>query len=245
MGENQQTVTSSTAFNPVLMFGGMHALAGATQLYNQKAELPSTYTGISDERQQALEMMRSRAQSGSPEVQAALGEYGKVMGGDYLDSGSNPYMQDIVNRSVGQSMRPVVGGFAQGGRFGSGAHANAVTDTAQATASRLYGDQYNRERSYMQNALQMAPQMEALGYQDAARLGFVGSQFEQDQSNRQQEAVRQTMWPYQQQALYEASLANSPLVSNTATNQTSSQPFDWGGMVSGILNPVGGMLGGE
>lgn len=243
MGDKSQK-TQIRIDNQLAAYSG-NALQGARSLYQDQRELPSTYVGMDPRRRYGLAQEAALAAGGTPVPRASVNEYLKNVGGGYLNA--NPYARQIVNRSVMASLNPIVSGFAGAGRFGSGAYANAVADMAQETASRIYGGLYESERDRMQQALGYAPQMYEMQYADPRTLQAAGQQYEADRYAQAQEQVRQFMWPYQKQSLYEQSLGASPL--NAARKSEQWQPFDWKGaglqMVSGLLSPqmpgMGGM----
>lgn len=212
-----------------------YALNEARSIYDRPEPLPSTYVGISDPRRQALDQMLSMAQGGTAVPQNVLNEYNKTMSGGYLDTGSNPYLQDIVQRSVGAAMSAPGSSAMQQGRFGSGVMANAMADAGQETASRLYGAQYDAERARMSQALQLAPQMEELQYADQMRQGFVGQQLEDDTAAQQAEEMRQYGFPSEKLAWFQNMTAANPLMAQTETTQKNKQNFDWGAAIGGMF----------
>jgi hypothetical protein len=233
-----------------------YGLTRSRELYGRADQMPSQYVGISDPRQQGMEQIMGVANQRMNPLQqgvaygSALPEWQKTLSGGYLNA--NPYIDDIVGRSAQQAGASQVGGFATGGRFGSGAMANAIADSTMATASNLYGANYQNERNRMMEALGQTGAMDQLQfadrdrqiadrnrqYSDAERMQGVGQQYEQDQLSLAQEEMRQYMNPYMQQQMFERSLSSSPL--NRAGTRTESRGFDWGGAIMGI---AGGMMG--
>lgn len=233
MGSKSKSKTR-VDLNPLIEEQSEYTLGEARGLYDRTDPLPSTYVGISDPRRQALDQMLSMAQGGTAVPQNVLNEYNKTMSGGYLDTGSNPYLQDIVQRSVGAAMSAPGSSAMQQGRFGSGVMANAMADAGQETASRLYGAQYEAERARMNQALQLAPQMNELQYADQMQQGFVGQQLEADQAAQQSEDVRQHLWPMEKLAAFQSLVAGNPLMAETTTTATTKQGFDWGSAIGGI-----------
>lgn len=224
-----------------LKYGSNLALTGAEGLYQSQAPLPSTYVGISPLRERGLGMAEQIA-GGNQVPSAALDEYLKTIRGGYLSPDSNPYLREIVSRAGQEALNPIASGFANAGRFGGGAYANAAADALSGTAARLYGGQYDAERARMLQALGQAPVFDELQYAGASHLAGVGREREADQLARQQESVRQYLFPYQKQGLFEQSLTGNPLASGT---QKTSSPFDWtaagAAILQGLTSPsVGG-----
>lgn len=223
---------------------GRYALDEAQRLYDQQGPLPSTYVGISPERRGGLEDIYGMARGGTQVPSSSVDEYLRTIGGEYLRP--NQYVDEVASRSANAAASPVISGFAQGGRFGSGAMANAASDVASGVASRIYNQNYQAERDRMTRALGMAPMMEGMQYADQLREMGVGQQYEQDERNQRLEEMRQYQYPYQRLGYLESSLAGSPF--NRAGSITTGTEFDWlaAGLqgLGGILSPGGGMGGG-
>lgn len=241
--------------DPRLDSQSAYGLTRARELYNRTDALPSQYVGISDPRQQGMDQIMGVANQRMNPLQqgvaygSALPEWQKTLSGGYLNA--NPYIDDIVGRSAQQAGASQVGGFATGGRFGSGAMANAIADSTMATASNLYGANYQNERNRMMKALGQTGAMDQLQfadrnrqidernrqYSDAERMQGVGQQYEQDELSLAQEEMRQYMNPYMQQQMFEGSLASNPL--NRAGTTIETREFDWGGAMMGLFDPAG------
>jgi hypothetical protein len=251
MGEEfggRQESHGNTRINRHLREQGEFAVNEARDLYDDQTPLPSTYVPISDQRNQALGQITDIA---GADRQTGIGtrEWEKVMSGAYLDPDSNPWMQEIVNRSVGSAMSAPQSGYAAGGRFGSGAMANAQADAGQNTAARLWGGNYNTERQNMMAAMGQTGAMQNQQYADATMMGRVGLEYEQDQSNVQSEALRQHQYPYAKLEQFQSYLTGNPLMAESRTEMISKQPFQWGqalmGGIGGLFNPLKGMMGGD
>lgn len=241
MGESfggRQEAFSSTRINKDLREQGQYAIEQARGLYDDPTQLPSTYVGVSPERQQALDEMMATAGRGEV-AGAALPEWQKTVGGEYLDPDANPWMQEIVDRSVSAAASAPVSGYATSGRFGSGAMAKAVADAGSATAARMWGGNYQAERQRMMTALGMTGAMQGTQYADPLMKGRVGMEYEQDEANRIAEMMRQFQWPYAKLEQFQSSLTGNPLMGESSTTTVSKQPFQWG---SALLGGVGGLL---
>jgi hypothetical protein len=226
--------------DPRLDSQSAYALKNARSLFDRSDPLPSQYVGISDQRQLGMDQIMdiTRRREDSIAAGAAIPEWQKTLQGGYLNA--NPYIDDIVRRASNQAAGSQVGGYATGGRFGSGAMANAIADSSAKTAENLYGTNYQNERNRMMQALGQSGAMDQLQfadrrreYADAGRVMGVGSQYEADQLSQAQEAMRQYMNPYMQQQMFEASLASNPL--NNAGTTIESRGFDWGGAMLGLM----------
>ncbi len=153
----------------------------AQRLYQQPG--PSFYpgqtvAGFAPETETALNAQAARAMAGSPYQQAAGQQVLNTLGGQYLSAG-NPYFSGMVGR-IANEVRPRLDSqFAASGRYASGAHQEAAARAlADATASLAYQN-YANERSAMQNALGVAPQLAQFDYNDIAQLAAAGQTREQ------------------------------------------------------------------
>lgn len=205
--------------------------------------LPSTYVGISQQREQALGMMQEPGAAYAP----AFDEWNKTVSGGYLDPTSNPYFQRIAEESAGKAVSGVQSQFAGSGMGGfSSMGGRAAMDVGASTRANLYGDIYSGERERQGKMVAMAPQMDKLQYADAARMGQVGQQYEADIAAQQAEEMRQFGYPLWLQQMEQASLAGSPLMNES--DQESRTPFDWlafaGGVASGLMPQPDSLFGG-
>ena len=229
---------SQTKINPLLGEQGEFAVDEARGIYDQmKGNRPSTYVGISPERQQALDFITNMAQNGGTGVAGtALGEYNKTMSGGYMNA--NPYLDDIVNRSVGAAAGSQTSGYAGGGRFGSGAMANAQADAMQQTASSLYGANYQQERDRMMGMLDRSGTIDDMQYQDARNLSSVGQQYEADQANQNQEAMNVYNADAQTLSTFLSMLGQNPLMGEVTTTMSGSS-IDPMAIASGAAGALG------
>ena len=229
---------SQTKINPLLGEQGEFAVDEARGIYDQmKGNRPSTYVGISPERQQALDFITNMAQNGGTGVAGtALGEYNKTMSGGYMNA--NPYLDDIVNRSVGAAAGSQTSGYAGGGRFGSGAMANAQADSMQQTASSLYGANYQQERDRMMGMLDRSGTIDDMQYQDARNLSAVGQQYETDQANQNQEAMNVYNADAQTLSTFLSMLGQNPLMGEVTTTMSGSS-IDPMAIASGAAGALG------
>lgn len=109
-----------------------------------------------------------------------------VLGGQYLDPATNPWLQKTydaaasgLTRNFNTAVAPSIAAqMSASGRYGSGAHAAAMGNAADALgrnlaslSSDIYGSNYARERQNMMSALSMMPQAAALQSQGLLGLG--------------------------------------------------------------------------
>ena len=235
MGAKQES-ESKTRINPLLADQGEFAVGEARNIYDSmKGNRPSTYVGISPERQEALNMVLSQARGGGSGVaQSSLDNFNKTMSGYYLDPSRNTALNEIVSRSVAEAGAAPISGFASSGRFGGGAMANAMADAMQSTAANLFGDNYHRERDRMNAMLDRAPMIDDLQYQDAQRIAGVGEQFEQDQVAQVQEQLNQYNADAQTLQSFLGLLTGNPLMGEVTTTMKGST-MDPMAIASGVM----------
>lgn len=239
----EQKSKQKVQINPLLAKQGGFALDEARRLYDQRANspLPSMYTGISPERQQALDQILATARGGQASALNDLerAEFQKVMSGGYLDAESNPYLAEIVRRSTSAAGAAPVSQFASAGRFGSGVMANAMQDAMQSTAAQLYGQNYQAERDRMMSMLGRGADVSRGAYDDAMQIANVGAQFEEDQLRRQAEAMRQYDSPVTELERFLALQRGNPLMGEkTMSGKTTG--LDYGAMAAGGLSVLNG-----
>ena len=137
----------------------------------------STVAPLAPERQQAWSMIANRAQNGSPLTDQAKGYFSDLLGGKYLNADAPGFAQVLERARQGANST-----YAAGGRYGSGAHDQAVTD---ALAPLLYQN-YTTERGYQDQAARFAPTLAQQDYYDAQQLANVGNErqaYAQDLTN--------------------------------------------------------------
>ena len=147
----------------------------------------STVTPFSNQTEQALGGIEQRATDPNSLIGGAQRQLGQTINGDYLNAG-NPYFQNMVDRAMNAIQPRISAQFAGGGRYGSGAHAQALASAGADTAGQLAFQNYGQERQNQLSALNFAPQLQnadlqLLGGVGAAREGKAGETI-QDQVNR-------------------------------------------------------------
>lgn len=132
-----------------------------------------TFADLSPETATALARQAQRASEGSPLTRAAGAELTRTLAGAYLDGG-NPHFARMMDRVAGEIRPRLDAQFAASGRYGSGAHANAVASALAETAGQLAYQDYGRERENMMRAMLFAPELAREDYADLAKLAEVG-----------------------------------------------------------------------
>jgi hypothetical protein len=184
---------------------------------------------LSGQTEQALGMQEQRALAGSPLIQAAQQNAQGSLTGQL-----NPALAGMIQQVQGQLRPGIDAQFAGGGRYGSGAHANAMASAATDAGTRLAYQDYN-------NAMQMAPGLAQQDYFDIGQLGAVGQAREQ-QAGAELQAKMQKFYE-QQQAPVNALQRYAALVSggNVGGTTTSQQPIYSNPLMSAAGLGLGGI----
>jgi hypothetical protein len=141
---------------------------------------------FSNQSEQALQGIESRAQQGNPlynQGQAALtgglDTLQRTAGGDMLNN--NPYLSTMFNAMKGDVTDAVNSQFSAYGRTGSPAHAGVMTQQLGNLGAQIYGQDYARERQNQLNAAGQMPEYtsaipgyQQAGYNDLNALAGVG-----------------------------------------------------------------------
>ena len=201
------------------VFGRARALSEIPRVYFPEA----TYAQPALETQQAWGLQAQRALTGSPLSAAASSLAARTLGGGFLSAG-NPGFQAAVDRAA-NAIRPTLDAqFAAQGRYGSGAHARALSGALAETAGDLAYRDYAQERQNQVAAIGMAPQLAAQEYEDLARLAEVGRRREEvaqariDDQIARHEAAQ--MEPWERLARY-AELIQGNYGSSTASTASN------------------------
>ena len=175
-----------------------------------------TAAGMNQNQIDAFGSTRDRAMAGSPQQGMANVNSYKTLRGDFLNPASNPYLSATYDAAAGDmsrtfqnsAMPSINSTFSQAGRYGSGAHQNAVGDAARTLSSglsnlgtQIYGQNYGQERNNMMQAMSGAPGLAQADYQDASML--MGAGDAQRAYEQQNITDAYTRWQQGQQAPYQ------------------------------------------
>lgn len=154
----------------------------------QVADLPyqpyegSTVAGFNPYQSGGYQAIAARAVGGSPVADAASGEVQRSLSGGYLNS--NPYLDTMVDRSAADIRRSSDAVAGRSAGYGNTGLEQITQRTIGDTSARIRGEDYARERGYMQNALGMALPLANQDYFDAGQLVTAGNAM-QGQEQRQ------------------------------------------------------------
>jgi hypothetical protein len=131
----------------------------------------------------------AQAIGGFPGQAVTYDQYANTVGGQYLHPDTNPYLQDTYNRAARgvtdqytYATQPGLTAQAVRNRAMGNSGQQQYEDMARwslgenlsGLASDIYGGNYQTERDHMVNTMQMAPQMQAMGYRDNTALMGLG-----------------------------------------------------------------------
>lgn len=215
----------------------------------------STVVPFAPQTEQALGRAETRATQGSPLMQDASGTLKNMVRGDYLSAG-NPYLQNAFNAAAQpitsayqQTVLPGINStFSAGGRYGSGAHQNAIGQANEKLARSLSDvggsmsyQNYSQGLGNMLQASQMAPTFAQQDYTDIAQLADVGKTREAQAGSQLKEAIDRYMFGQQapRDALkeYMASVAGGQYGDITTQQPIYSNPF--GQAIGGLATGAG------
>lgn len=143
----------------------------ATDAYNAAAP---KITGAADALYGLLPDLTQQFQQGDPNVNAAADYNRKVLMGDYLGSG-NPYLQDQIDRTGADVRNGMAASLGTRGLTGGSAYSDIISRALANNAATLRFNDYNTERSRMDSAASMAPQISYARYQPLGVMGDIAN----------------------------------------------------------------------
>ena len=148
-------------------------LADITSLYQRQQSLPS-YTPPSASTLAAQAMMAEIATKDNPSLSAAQNQVNATLSGYNMQQG-NPFLQQMIGQTQAALRPQLDGSFEQAGRYGSGAHANAVDSALANSAANLAFQQYNSERANQMAAVNAVPALTNARFTPANQLAQSGA----------------------------------------------------------------------
>lgn len=211
--------------------------ANAPQYYNG-----NTVAQLTPYQTQAINAEANLAQN-NPVTNQANAATGKFLNGDYL-SAQNPYFQNMAQSVMSSVVPGLERQFTQGNNMNQPGAAYAVANGATQALGNLAYQNYNDQINNQLKGVALAPQTQALNYQNVAALGDAGSQLQQqNQANINADVQK---WNYNQQLPLQMfnQYANSVQGGYGSTN-TLNQPYYQNQMANGLGGALGGgLLGG-
>lgn len=148
----------------------------------------------------ALGMVASRAQSGSPLTAAAQNQLQRTTSGDFLSPESNPFLKNSFDLGANKLQAQLGSHFNSSGNLNSSMAQGESANAYNQLAAQTYGGAYNNARDNQIQASMFAPQMAQQDYADAAQMGNVGKAFEGQAGQNLTDAMQR--YQFQQQNPY-------------------------------------------
>ena len=200
----------------------------AARLYESGGLAGEYYPGqtVADESgytTQARQMIANRATNGDANVDNAASSMANILNGGALANNSglnllnqyagstNPYINSLFQTAANNTNAAINSNFSQNGRYGSGAHANAIASADTNLANQMYSNSYNQAVSAAGNsanaynqgitsqiaAASPAQSLSNQKYTDAAQLAQAGTSL--DDYNQSVVDANVDRWNYNQQ----------------------------------------------
>lgn len=118
-------------------------------------------TGITDQLAGLVPGLVNQYTNGDPNVNAAKGYNADVLAGKYL--GNNPYIDDIVNQSQTDARNQTAAALGTRGLTGGSAFGDIISRNVTNAGNTLRFNDYNTERTRMDNAVGQSGQLAAAG----------------------------------------------------------------------------------
>ncbi len=180
----------------------------------------NTIAPFSEEQRQAQSLQAQRALYGSPLEREAQSQLLATVSGQYLSPDSNPYLPFFVQKGFEQVVPHVNTTATQAGRYGSDAWGQLLGRAMGETVAGIYAPAYESERQRQIQALQLAPSMAQIDYENIARLAQVGAEKQQMEQALINESIQRHQ--FEQMEPWQRLFMLAPLVSAQVGGTTVS-----------------------
>jgi hypothetical protein len=259
----------------------LNAYGQAENLYQNPQNFPQYYPGqqvapLTGQQNSAINNAVNLGMGSNPLMSSASNQLQSTVNGDYLNSNpvyndlegyangsmlsaDNPYFQGMAQQIANAVTPAVNSSFESAGRYGSGAHANALSSALsneignlayqnygqgqqnQISAANTLGNTYQNERAQQLQAAMLAPQSynaQLQGANTALSASAIPQQQQQNEINAAMNAYNYNQnLPYQMNQQYLGLLTSNPF-STSSTSQpyyTNQAAGALGGAMSGAL----------
>lgn len=264
MGKSGGTAraTSSTRMPEFQMPYITNLLSEADRLYRQPGPFyfpGSTIADFAPAENLARQYLQDFASNRSSQMAEAAEEAGKrVLGGEFLDVANNPYVQDVISRSIRPAVEELTrevlpsirSSFINTGGFGGSkqgiAEGMAIQGAQQAVgdaASRMNLGAYSQGLQSLLSGMSLAPSIQNMGMLPADILQAVGAQERAMEQARIDEAIARHQWnqslPFIKLAEY-GNIVRSPLggYSESTTNAPETGKAEQIAGAASLLYPL-------
>jgi hypothetical protein len=134
------------------------------------------YADLNTTQSLGIGMIQDRALNGGQTLGAAEGALGQMIGG-----GSNPYLDSMVNKAQGNVLANANAAAARSGSFGNSGIAEQAAKQMSDVATSMYGGAYESDANRRLQAIGMAPQINAAGFDNANQMLRAGHMMQDQQ----------------------------------------------------------------
>jgi hypothetical protein len=184
----------------------------------------STNAPMNEWQGNALQGIYGRGIGGSAVDAAAQGQAQDTLGGEYLSAG-NPYFDQMQQSMANKIIPQVMSQFAESGRYGSGAAANALASALADKTGQLAYQNYGDERARQMQTMSMSPSISGTDFTNLNAAGMAGAQLQgQQQQALNADKSRYDFYqnqPWDQLQKY-AAVTNGPVAGGTSQ---TTQPY--------------------
>ena len=211
------------------------------ELFESPRELfPGSYTiPFSEPTQTGMDQAMALAQAGDPLNQASTNLASQTLQGNFL-SNTNPYFQEAMQSAFDPVEARVNSIFSRGGRLGSGANQQVLTDQFARISAPLAMANYAQERQNQQEMQKLAPLIRGQQFEDAQKQMNLGAMLEDQMAKQRQEEIMRDQFQYTEpRERLENQLAFVTGATRGSTGYTDTPIYGQRG--ANFLNPLGGL----
>lgn len=216
----------------------MKGLKESRDLYNSGSgfNVPGfqTYVPMSGQTKQALGGIWDMAKNGgNPMAGASQDTIMGILGSDPI----SPYFRDMTQRNAQQMYDDIANQFSMGGRYGSGAMVDNMSQNVGNFINDAYAGQYNQGIANQMAAIQAMPGVYEQQFAPYEKMGQVGAAYD-DLNTRKLQAKLDKFYAKDMQKQNRLNAYLGQIGQGTAGTGTST------GTVTPPANPFGGAIGG-
>ena len=218
-GSSTTTQSIPDELKPLASKYAADAMALSNQDYNPYTD--QRFEGLNSTQNQGLKSMASRAANGSQTINNAEGQLNNIIQGGQ----TNPYLDQMVGKAQDSVRSQFNTGAVNSGSFGNSGLQEQFQKGLSDTATSMYGQAYETDRSRQMQGIGMAQQFGNQAYTDAEQMLKAG-QIQQDQGQQQkdfnyQQFQEQENLPYKQLAAMSGVFGSGLGATSTSTSKQS------------------------
>ncbi len=187
----------------------------------------TTIAPFTQEQKTAQQLQTMRALYGSPIESAAQQQILKTVSGEYVTPENNPYLRHYVQKGFENVVPQINTSATQAGRYGSNAWSQLMGRAMGETVAGIYAPAYESERQRQMQAIQLAPAIAQIDYENISKLAQVGAEKQQMEQALINEAIQRHQ--FAQMEPWQRLFMLAPLVSAQVGGTTVSTTQQSGG----------------